>query len=246
MAKLDDFLTTKKKEAAPILDLSKSLASNEQEFRKLLEKVPEFKIKPERVLPEHIKIREKHFRFKCSKRDTKVLKEKYAFMDPLPMEMKGLKIDDLAAVSIDWKMLTTMRPQSKIEENYFSRLVELGKLQLKSRAHEKRQAQFGSQIRKSKNKAGIVETRAVSCIECGEEFCNGKSCTIFSYDSFARIPDMPQVAQKASAPSMSNKGKIKIKRKSRPKSRSKKRDRKKSKSPMKRDASKTSRKSGKK
>ncbi|CAH1975160.1 unnamed protein product [Acanthoscelides obtectus] len=167
-------------------------------------------------------------------------------MDPLPVEMKGLKVDDLAAVSIDWKMLTTMRPKNKAEENYFSRLVELGKLQLKSRAHEKRQAQFGSQIRKSKNKAGILETRAISCMECGEEFCNGKSCTIFSYDSFARIPELPQVTQKAAAPSTSSKGKIKIKRKSRSKSRAKKRDRKKSKSPSKRDASKTSRKSGKK
>lgn len=121
MAKLDDFLS-KKKETTPILDLSKTTANSKEEFRKLLEKVPDFKIRPERV-PDHIKIKDKHFKFKSGKKDIKAMKERYNFMDPLPGEMKNLKIDDLAAVSIDWKMLTTLRPKSKVEENYFSRYV---------------------------------------------------------------------------------------------------------------------------
>lgn len=121
MAKLDDFLT-KKKETVPILDLSKTTANSKEELRKLLEKIPDFKIRPERV-PDHIKIKDKQFKFKSSKKDVKAMRERYTFMDPLPAEMKNLKIDDLAAVSIDWKMLTTLRPKSKVEENYFSRYV---------------------------------------------------------------------------------------------------------------------------
>nr|XP_023023917.1 uncharacterized protein LOC111512056 [Leptinotarsa decemlineata] len=120
MAKLDDFLN-KKKETAPILDLSKTVANSKEEFRRLLEKVPDFKMKAERVLPESIKIKDKGFKFKSGKKQMKAAKDKYTFMDPLPLEMKSLKLDDLAAVSIDWKMLTTLRPKSKVEENYFSR-----------------------------------------------------------------------------------------------------------------------------
>lgn len=46
--KLDD-LIGKKKEVAQVLDLSKATANNAEEFKKLIEKVPEFKIKPEKV-----------------------------------------------------------------------------------------------------------------------------------------------------------------------------------------------------
>lgn len=53
------------------------------------------------------------------------------------------------------------------------RLVELGKMQLKTAASDKRAFALDPQIRKTKNKAGVVEIRAVSCKECGEEFCNG-------------------------------------------------------------------------
>lgn len=120
MAKLDDFLG-KKKETAPILDLSKTVANNQDDFKRLLEKVPDFKIKPEKVQMENIKIKDKKFKFKSGKKDIKVMKEPYTFLDPLPREIKNLKIHELAAVPIDWKMLTTVRPKSKIEESYFSR-----------------------------------------------------------------------------------------------------------------------------
>ncbi|RZC39875.1 WRKY transcription factor protein 1 [Asbolus verrucosus] len=172
MAKLDDFLG-KKKETAPILDLSKTVATNQEEFRRLLEKVPDFKIKSEKVHMESIKIKDKKFKFKSGKKDVKVMKEPYTFLDPLPREMKNLKITELAAVPIDWKMLTTIRPKSKLEENYFSRLVELKKLENKTRAFEKRQFVQDPQIRKLKNKAGVVEMRIITCVDCGEDFCNG-------------------------------------------------------------------------
>lgn len=120
MAKLDDFLG-KKKETAPILDLSKSVANNQEEFKRLFEKVPDFKIKAEKVQIESIKVRDKKFRFKSGKKDVKAMKEQFTFLDPLPKEMRNLKISELAAVPIDWKMLTTVRPKTKIEESYFSR-----------------------------------------------------------------------------------------------------------------------------
>lgn len=120
MAKLDDFLT-KKKESVTILDLSKAVANTTEDFKRLLEKVPDFKMKPERVRPEDLKLRDKKFKFKTGKRDFKFTKEKYAFTDPLPVEMKNLNLDDLTNVPIEWKMLTMVRPKSKVEEDFFTR-----------------------------------------------------------------------------------------------------------------------------
>lgn len=120
MAKLDDFLS-KKKESVTILDLSRAVANSKDEFRRLYEKVPEYKIKAEKIRVEDLKLRDKKFKFKTGKRDFKFTKEVYSFMDPLPQEMKNLSIVDLATVSIDWKMLTTQRPKSKVEEDFFSR-----------------------------------------------------------------------------------------------------------------------------
>lgn len=121
MAKLDDFLT-KKKETAPVLDLSNATAnvSSQEDFRRLAEKIPDFKMRSEKVPPESVKLREK-FKSNTVKRDKKAMNEDYAFMNPIPVEMRNLDLDDLAAVSIDWKMLTTQRPKSKVEEDYFSR-----------------------------------------------------------------------------------------------------------------------------
>ncbi|XP_066156897.1 uncharacterized protein [Euwallacea fornicatus] len=238
MANVDDLLS-KKKEVAPILDLSRATCNSKEEMRRLLEKIPDFKIKPEKVNPENVKIRDKGFKFKSGKKDLRNMKEPYQFMDPLPMEMQSLSIDDLAGVSIDWKMLTTLRPKSKVEENYFSRLVELGKLRNKSRASEKRQSQMDPQVRRIKNKSGVVEMRVVSCAECGEDFCNGKVCGLFGYDAFARLPELPIINQKVLSPSTAEKTKKKVKRKSRSKSRGKKKGTTvKSKSPKKRSPSK--------
>lgn len=53
------------------------------------------------------------------------------------------------------------------------RLVELGKLQIKTVASDKRTFALDTQIRRIKNKAGILELRVITCSECGDEFCNG-------------------------------------------------------------------------
>jgi hypothetical protein len=46
--KLDDLLG-KKKEALQVLDLSRSIVQSKEEFDRLLDKVPEYKIRPEKV-----------------------------------------------------------------------------------------------------------------------------------------------------------------------------------------------------
>lgn len=121
MEKLDDFLT-KKKETAPVLDLSSATAnvSSQDEFRRLAEKIPDFKMRAEKVSAENVKLREK-FKTNTTKHDKKAMMEEYTFMNPIPVEMRNLDLDDLAGVSIDWKMLTTQRPKTKLEEEYFSR-----------------------------------------------------------------------------------------------------------------------------
>jgi hypothetical protein len=53
------------------------------------------------------------------------------------------------------------------------RLVELGKLEIKTEARDRRECMMNTLIRKVKNKAGVIETRIFSCFECGEEFCDG-------------------------------------------------------------------------
>lgn len=58
---------------------------------------------------------------------------------------------------------------------FFFRLIELGKLQLKTELKDKREYALNSGIRKVKNKSGIIETRVFTCPECSEEFCNGKN-----------------------------------------------------------------------
>lgn len=46
-------------------------------------------------------------------------------MDPVPVEMRGLKFEELCAVPIEWRMLTAIRPKSKLDEEYFNRLVNI-------------------------------------------------------------------------------------------------------------------------
>lgn len=95
---------------------------------------------------------------------------------------------EICAVPIDWKMLTTLRPKLKADEDYFDRLIEMGKLQIKTETNDKKVNAPSVTMRKFKNKAGVIETRIQTCPECGEEFCTGTTCNEFNYDLFARVP----------------------------------------------------------
>lgn len=116
--KFDDFLS-KKKEPAQVLDLSRTKIITKEDYKKYFDRVPEYKIKPEKVLPETIKIRDKDFNLTPSRKEGRV--PEYTYLDPTPPDMKGVHLADLCPVSIDWKMLTTLRPKTKQEEDMFSR-----------------------------------------------------------------------------------------------------------------------------
>lgn len=53
MSKIDD-LFDKKKDEAPMLDLSKTVINTAEDFRAVLDKVPDFKTRPEKVTIELI------------------------------------------------------------------------------------------------------------------------------------------------------------------------------------------------
>ncbi|XP_046807445.1 uncharacterized protein LOC111679036 isoform X3 [Lucilia cuprina] len=178
MSKLDDLLA-KKKTVVPVLDLSRNVVQSSEELKRLMEKVPEFKMRPIKVKAEDIKTKDKDFSFKLSKKEVKKLLKSngerdpmYVYADPVPIEMKEVVLYDLCVVPIDWKMLTTLRPKSKIEEEYFSRMVEMGKLQLKTEQRDRREFMLNNGVKKLKNKSGIVETRLQTCTDCGEELCS--------------------------------------------------------------------------
>ncbi|KAH8411126.1 hypothetical protein KR222_003842 [Zaprionus bogoriensis] len=218
MSKLDDLLA-KKKTVVPVLDLSRSNIQSIDEFKRLMEKVPDYKMRPIKVRSEEIKIREKDYAFKMPKKEMrKLLKTNgeretlYTYADPVPGEMKDVVLMELCAVPIDWKMLTTLRPKSKQEEEYFSRMVEMGKLELKTEARDRREFALNNCIKKIKNKSGIVETRVITCESCGEEMCWGKSCGDFNYDLYIRVE--AKVLKPKPLPNSSNKPKLNGRKKS--------------------------------
>ncbi|XP_058123982.1 keratin, type II cytoskeletal 1 [Anopheles ziemanni] len=194
-----DDIFGKKKEVVPILDLSKSTATTREEFKRMFEKVPDYKMRPIKVRSDEIRFKEKEYGFKMQKKELKMLMKNggerdklYAYMDPIPGEMRNLVIMELCSVPIDWKMLTSQRPKTKVEEDYFSKLVELGKLQIKTIQRDKRENLLATSLRKVKNRSGIIESRVFTCNECMEEFCNGKTCADFNYDLYTRIvPKVP-------------------------------------------------------
>lgn len=49
MSKLDDFFGKKKDAVAPVLDLSKSTVNSKEEYKRLMEKVPDYKMRPIKV-----------------------------------------------------------------------------------------------------------------------------------------------------------------------------------------------------
>ncbi|XP_012218355.1 uncharacterized protein [Linepithema humile] len=183
---LDDLLKDDKKDANLIPDLSKATCNSQEEFRRLKENCPEFKIKPEKVKREDTKVRDKEFSWKATKKELKAIGREWAYGNPVPPDMRELDLQELQQVAIDWRMLTPIRPKLRQDEEMFSRLVEMGKLELKTINKERRSPT--SPIRRSKNRAGIIESSVKTCRECGEEYCFGEFCGDVLYDSFVRVP----------------------------------------------------------
>jgi len=72
------------------------------------------------VRQEDARCREKDWSFRTPKKEMKP-DPPYAFMDPVPAEVRNVSLADLIGVDIDWKMLTTARPRSRLDEEFFSR-----------------------------------------------------------------------------------------------------------------------------
>ncbi|EFN82067.1 uncharacterized protein LOC105185502 isoform X2 [Harpegnathos saltator] len=180
---LDDLLKDDKKDANLIPDLSKATCNSYEEYRRLKEHCPEFKIKPEKVKREDAKVRDKEFSWRATKKELKA--REWAYGDPVPPDMRELDLQELQQVAIDWRMLTPIRPKLRQDEEMFSRLVEMGKLEAKTMMKERRSPT--SPIRRSKNRAGIIESSVKTCRECGEEYCFGEFCGDVLYDSFVRV-----------------------------------------------------------
>jgi hypothetical protein len=66
----------------------------------------------------------------------------------------------------------------------------MGKLEMKTIMKERRFPV--NLIKRSKNRAGILETSVKICKECGEEYCFGEFCGDILYDSFVRIAIVTQ------------------------------------------------------
>ncbi|XP_006621247.1 uncharacterized protein LOC102681698 [Apis dorsata] len=182
---LDDLLKEDKKDANLLPDLSKAICNSQEEFRRLLENCPEFKIKPEKVKKEDAKVRDKEFSWKPTKKELKAFGKEWNYGNPIPPDMKDLNLHELQQVAIDWRMLTPIRPKNRQDEEMFSRLVEMGKLEAKTIAKEQRS--IISPIRRTKNRAGMIESSVKICSECGEEYCLGEFCGDVIYDLYVRI-----------------------------------------------------------
>ncbi|XP_017893177.1 uncharacterized protein LOC108632857 [Ceratina calcarata] len=182
---LDDLLRDDKKDANLLPDLSKATCNSQEEFRQLLENCPEFKIKTEKVKKEDAKVRDKEFSWKPTRKELKAFGKEWNYGNPVPPDMRGLNLSELQQVAIDWRMLTPIRPKHRQDEELFSRLVEMGKLEARTIAKERRSTI--SPIRRSKNRIGIIESSVKTCTECGEEYCFGEFCGDVMYDLYVRV-----------------------------------------------------------
>lgn len=67
---MGDDLFGKKKDVVPVLDLSKAVVTNREELKRLMEKVPDYKMRP---VKEDVKIKDKDWSFKCPRKEVKAL-----------------------------------------------------------------------------------------------------------------------------------------------------------------------------
>ncbi|XP_023349694.1 uncharacterized protein LOC111718358 isoform X2 [Eurytemora carolleeae] len=131
---LEDILN-KAKAPPQILDLQGVKISTEEEYRKIMEKIPEYKVKPEKLSDIEAELKYEVRGYELTRYPEEITqninnkngpglvheKEEYRFADPCPPSMREVRISDLSSVDINWKMLTLSRPKSKIEENIFSK-----------------------------------------------------------------------------------------------------------------------------
>ncbi|GAB6025778.1 hypothetical protein CHUAL_011759 [Chamberlinius hualienensis] len=196
MASLDEGGSDKK--VMDILDLSLIEISCKSDLKKLLERIPDYKVRPEKVREEEISIEDGNYAENLTDTSDKV---DYQFANPIPVSLRDVCLKELGRVNISWRMLTVSRPKSKLEEDFFTRMVQLEKLQYKTihwefekEALKNRKGMATSRSRTAGRpafksgfnvKSSVTETRLITCKECGIEFCYG-TCNKFLYDDSAR------------------------------------------------------------
>jgi hypothetical protein len=78
-----------------------------------------------KVRREDTKVRDKDFTWKTTKRELRAIRREWNYGNPVPPDMRDLNIQELQQVSIDWRMLTPLRPKLRQDEEMFSRLVSI-------------------------------------------------------------------------------------------------------------------------
>ncbi|XP_045593381.2 uncharacterized protein [Procambarus clarkii] len=186
--KLEDMLTVVKA-PAQALDLFRTKIKTKEDFDKAFEKVPEYKIRPEKVRPGEVMGDGPGGWRHTPARSEEPPQAGYA--DPLPPSMQGLNMHEFYQVDIDWRMLTTARPKNKCEEEIFSRYVEMGRLQLQRVREEAERLAEGKDwtgriVKVVPGRGSLPETRFPTCRECGEELCDAL-CKDYLYMNYTRI-----------------------------------------------------------
>ncbi|XP_047469396.1 uncharacterized protein LOC125025430 [Penaeus chinensis] len=223
--KLEDMLTVVKP-PPQALDLFRTKIRNKDDFDTAYDKVPEYKIRPEKVQKEDV-LGEGPGGWR-GKGD----EPSPTYADPLPPSMRGLNMEEFYEVDIDWKMLTTARPKTRCEEEIFSRYVDMGRLQLQRLREEAEKLAEGKDwrgriVKVVPGKGSVPEVRLPICKECGEELCQGL-CKDYLYMNYTRLPPEEKKEEDESGLDVEDmdtpKGKGKKKKRTKKKKKKKKKD----------------------
>merc|ERR1712110_867795 len=115
-------------------------------------------------------------------------------MGLFPCSMRKVSVPDLSSVKFSWKMMTCARPESQLDEELFTRLVELDGLRRRSRMRENQTYMKRSDPDRvlklpSESKGGMLQINYKVCDECLDEFCDG-ICAKMSFEDFKRTKDL--------------------------------------------------------
>ncbi|XP_054164810.1 uncharacterized protein LOC128962461 [Oppia nitens] len=137
------------------LDLSETIILTKEDLDKTISRIPNLKLRSDPIddiidkrfndlqtiqLSGHSKCLPKNIDSNSTRRQTLLvdfnttkLLPKFSFKNPIPESMSGLNLNDFCETDIDWKMLTILRPETHLEEQYFTNLVQLYQLRHKTR-----------------------------------------------------------------------------------------------------------------
>ena len=79
----------------------------------------------QQVKKEDMKVRDKEFSWRTTKKELRAMDREWGYGEPIPPDMRILNLQELQQVAIDWRMLTSLRPKLRQDEEMFSRLVSI-------------------------------------------------------------------------------------------------------------------------